>query len=271
MTRLLITGFLSLLSLFAQADIFQWRNADGIPSFSDRPHLGARVLEISPGYSFYQIKKVYDGDTILLNNGKKVRFLGINTPEVEKRNQPGQVGGEAAKQWLIKRLKGHTVRLEKDVEYKDKYGRLLAHIFTDDQQHINLELVQRGLATVNIYPPNLKYSQLLLQAQSQAEQAKLGLWKDKAYARKPVSAVKKTRLKGWQRLVGRVNSIGYGKKYSYLNLTDYFSVKIANDSLDLFPDLSTYRGQLIEVRGWVNRHKNHFSLFVRHPSALIIQ
>lgn len=265
MTILLL---LLVFSLTAQAEIFQWTDQYGNKHYSDKSHQGAKTLQISKEYSFYQVKKVYDGDTVLLRNGKKVRFLGINTPEVEGRNKSAQAGGEAAKKWLQNKLKNKKIRLEKDVEKKDKYGRLLAYIFTEDKQNINLELVKRGLATVNIHPPNLKYSNELLAAESNAEKGGLGVWRYSDYAVKSASKIKGSRFKGWQRVTGTVRDIHQSRKYIYLNLTDTFALKIQRSSKAYFPDIDSYLGKVIEGRGWINKNKSRYNMFIRHSSAI---
>ena len=258
-----------LLPYTAHAEIFAWEDEYGRKHFSDKPQHNARHLKINPGYSYYFVKKVFDGDTVLLSNGKKVRFLGVNTPEVEGRNKSAQAGGDDAKQWLIEKLKNKKVRLEPDVEKKDKYGRLLAHLFTEQKEHLNLELVKRGLASVNIYPPNLKYSDEFLRAQKIAETDKQGIWHLKEYAPKPAKQIKNGSFKGWQRVKGRIKNIRQSRKYSYLDFTDVFSVKIAKKSLGLFPDLNNYIGKKVEVRGWISKQKKRYSMFVRHPAAIV--
>ncbi len=266
---MLLLLLLLFAPLSAQADIFQWKDSKGNTHYSDQPHQGAKALQINPGYGFVQVKKVYDGDTILLSNGNKVRLLGINTPEVEGRYKLAEAGGEAAKKWLKNTLLNQKVRLEKDVEKHDKYSRLLAHIFTANKQHINLELVKNGLASVNIHPPNLKYSDELLQAQQQAEIAHLGIWNQREYAPKQFNEINRSNYKGWHRIKGRVKAITQTRKYIRLALSDSFSLKISKQSLDLFSDLDSYLDTQIEVRGWINKQKKRYTMFIRHPSQII--
>ncbi|MCK5479124.1 MAG: thermonuclease family protein [Methylococcales bacterium] len=263
-----------LLLLFApfstQAEIFLWVDDNGDKHYSDLPHPNAQTLQVDPGYTYHKIKKVYDGDTILLDNGKKVRFLGINTPEVEGRNKSAQRGGEEAKTWLLDKLKNNKIRLEHDVEKQDKYSRLLAHVFTEDKEHINLELVKKGLASVTIHPPNLKYTDALLAAQQQAEQIRLGIWSYKEYKPRQVSQIKNVRFKGWQRVMGRIKNLRHTRKYSYLNFSDTFALKIERKSSELFAKLESYVGKKVEARGWINKNKNRYNMLIRHPSAIII-
>lgn len=257
-----------LFSFSAQAEIFQWLDGNGHKHFSDRPHQGAKTLQVNAGYTYYQVKKVYDGDTVLLTDGTKVRFLGINTPEVEGRYKSAQAGGDEAKRWLAARLKNKKIRLETDVKKQDKYGRLLAHVFTEDKSYINLELVKSGMATVIIHPPNLKYTDDLLAAQQQAEQQQAGVWSRKEYASQQLDQIKQSGFNRWQRVTGRIKNVHHTRKYSYLNLSDKFALKIERKYSGLFPELNSYVGQQVEARGWINRHNNRYSMFIRHPSAI---
>lgn len=254
----------------AQAEIFQWFDAEGKQHYSDKSHQGAKEIKIDAGYSYYRVKAIYDGDTILLENGKKIRLLGINTPEVEGRHKTAQAGGEEAKQWLVAELKNIKVRLEKDIEKKDKYGRVLAHVFTEDKKHINYQLVRNGLASVNIYPPNLKYVNKLLDAEKQAEQKQLGIWGNDAYSPKQVADIGVVRINGWQRVLGKIKNIRNTRKNIYLNFSDTFAIKINRKTLPLFPKLESYLGKQLEVRGWISRRKKKYSMFIRHPSAIKI-
>lgn len=265
---LLLLLFLTL-SFPVQATVWSWTDADDNRHFSDKPHKKSQALHINTHDTYHKIKKVYDGDTILLTNSKKIRFLSINTPEVGTWNKPAEEGGEEARKWLVAKLNHQKIRLIQDVKKKDKYGRVLAHIFTEAKEHINLELVKRGLATVNIYPPNLKYTRQLVAAQKQAEQDRKGIWGRKTYAPRAVEEINNNNYRGWQRIVGRVKSIHHAQKYSYLEFSDNFSVVIAIKYSPLFLKMDNYIGKKIEVRGWIRRNKARYSMYIRHPSSMI--
>lgn len=259
-----------IVSFKASAAVYQWQDSQGQKHYSDQVRQGAELIRLKPGYSYYTVKKVYDGDTVLLTDGRKVRFLSVNTPEVEGRNKLEEAGGETAKRWLTEKLTGKKVRLEFDQERKDKYGRTLAYIFTEENEHINLTLVRLGLAAINIYPPNLRYLDDFILAQQQAEDSRQGLWRLPAYQVKPVALLTQENYKGWQRLQGRVQSIKKSRKYVFLTFSGSFSVRIAKTQLKFFSDISAYQGKTLEVRGWVNKNKDRFSLLLRHPSAIKI-
>ena len=126
----------------------------------------------------YTVSKVIDGDTIVLDTGEHVRYLGIDAPELDKQSGgPAFYAREAVKQnkqlVLLKK-----VRLEFDVEKKDAYGRLLAYVFVKDL-FVNGELVKRGCAIAMIKPPNVKYRDLLVKHQNEAMSKEIGLWQEK--------------------------------------------------------------------------------------------
>ena len=271
MQRLLIGSLVLLCCCSASAaEVYRWQDENGKPHFSDRPKPGSEIIALDPGYAFVHIKQVYDGDTVLLADGRKIRLLGINTPEVEGRNKTEEAGGDEAKRWLTELLKDTRVRLVSDVEKQDKYGRTLAYLFTEQKKHINLELVREGLAAVSIYPPNLQYADALMAAQNDAEAAGKGIWSRPEYAPKPVSQIATQNHKGWQRLTGQVTGLRQTRKFVYLTFTDRFDVRIERKNLALFPDLNDYVDKNLEVRGWLNQSKGRFSMLIRHPSAIKI-
>jgi hypothetical protein len=76
--------------------------------------------------------------------------------------------------------------------------------------------------------------------------------------------------RGWQRYIGTPKSIKRNRKYSRLIFNQKTNIRIANENLELFPNLETYLDKSIEIRGWVSRNGENYSILVRHPSALII-
>jgi endonuclease YncB( thermonuclease family) len=257
-------------SVSACADVYQWQDAKGSKHYSDRAHDNSTKIVVKQGYSFVRVVKVFDGDTVKLEDGRKVRLLGINAPEVQHKGQATEAGGESAKRWLTEKLINKKIRLVKDVEETDKYKRVLAHIFTENKDHINLQLIEMGLAVVNIYPPNLLYADQLAAAGARAEQAKRGIWQQHEYAAVPVEGLDDNGHSGWLRLVGKVSVIRSSRKYVYLEFSNQFQARVEKKWLMLFPDINIYRGKTLEVRGWLNKNRDGWSMLIRHPSALKI-
>jgi micrococcal nuclease len=125
--------------------------------------------------SFVTITKVIDGDTVEIAGGKKVRLIGIDTPETVDPRRPVGCFGRQASDFTKSGLLNQFVRLEKDVSETDKYGRLLRYVWLGDEL-FNETLVRQGYAHASSYPPDIKYQDRFTAAQAIARQAKLGLW-----------------------------------------------------------------------------------------------
>jgi endonuclease YncB( thermonuclease family) len=253
----------------ACAEVFQWTDQQGQQHYSDQAGDNAKKMAIeAPTITYYPVDKVFDGDTILLSNGTKVRFLGINTPEVAGGRKAEEQGGQAAKAWLKQRLEHQKVSLQFDVEKQDKYQRSLAYVFDEQKRNINLELVKNGLAAVSIFPPNLKYLDQFLAAQQSAESAKLGIWAYPQYAPKSFQSLNQDNYHGWQRITGTIRAVKNARKYHYLQFSEQVAVQVPDEFVALFPDLQSYVGKTVEARGWVHRSKDRFALLIRHPGEL---
>jgi micrococcal nuclease len=125
---------------------------------------------------FVRVARVVDGDTIELANGQKVRYLGMDTPETVNPKKPVQCFGKEASNYNKNLVGGQYVRLVRDVEDKDKYGRLLRYVYMEDGTFVNLTLVTQGYAYAYTYPPNVAHAKEFVAAQAQARTEKLGLW-----------------------------------------------------------------------------------------------
>ncbi len=269
MSRVLLSVLLLLMTAVSAA-VFQWYDDQGRIHYTDRVRPGAKEVSLTPEFVYTQVKYVYDGDTVKLQDGRKVRLLNINAPEIEHDRKRGEPGGETAKKRLEALVQGRRLRLEYDVERHDKYGRTLAYLFDEHRLHLNQVLVQEGLAIANIHPPNLKYGEALLRAQTEAEREKRGIWGMPYYAPKPMITLRRQRLYGWQRLVGVPHTLKQGRKYVRLQFAKDLFVIIPKANLQWFPDLQRYLGRQVEVRGWPSKRGRVYSILVRHPSALVI-
>ena len=123
--------------------------------------------------------RVVDGDTIHVRIGgrvEKVRYIGVNTPEVHHPTKGEEPGGREAAEVNRRLVEGQAVRLELDVQERDRYGRLLAYVWIGDLM-INAELVRLGYAQVMTIPPNVRYQEVFLKLQREAREAGRGLWR----------------------------------------------------------------------------------------------
>ena len=122
------------------------------------------------------VKRVIDGDTIELDNGERVRLIGIDTPETVHPTKSVQYFGKEASNFTKNLVEGKLVKIEYDVQKRDKYNRLLAYVYLEDGTFINAELVKQGYAQVSTYPPNVKYVHLFTKLQTEARENNRGLW-----------------------------------------------------------------------------------------------
>ena len=125
----------------------------------------------------YKVKRVIDGDTIELENGEKVRLIGIDTPETLPPSKEVEYFGKEAGDFTKRMVEGKHVKLEFDVQKRDKYGRLLAYVYLEDSTFLNAELLKQGYATISTYPPNIKYVEEFARLQREAQENNRGLWK----------------------------------------------------------------------------------------------
>jgi micrococcal nuclease len=127
------------------------------------------------------VKHVVDGDTIdiaISGNTERVRLIGINTPETKHPTKGVECFGPEASAYTQQLLpEGTAVRVERDIEARDKYGRLLLYVYiADSNVFVNLDLVLQGYARPMVFEPNTAHKADFAQAATQAELRNVGLW-----------------------------------------------------------------------------------------------
>ena len=128
-----------------------------------------------PDGELVKVLRVIDGDTIEIEGGQRVRYIGIDTPETVDPRKPVQCFGVEASKKNKEMIEGKMARLEKDITDRDKYNRLLRYVWVGDTL-VNLELVKQGFAHSYSYPPDVKYQEQFVAAEREAREAKRGLW-----------------------------------------------------------------------------------------------
>jgi endonuclease YncB( thermonuclease family) len=136
-----------------------------------------------PGLAYskdYVVSRIIDGDTVVLESGETVRYIGIDAPEMGKRKGKGgpEFFAREAARYNRKLVLLKKVRLEFDQEKKDAYGRLLAYVYVKNV-FVNGELVRQGYARAMIRPPNTRYKDVLISYQREAMERDAGLWQEK--------------------------------------------------------------------------------------------
>ncbi len=162
------------------------------------------------------VRYTYDGDTLQLRDGRKVRLIGINTPELERKNKAAEPFSIAAKK-ALKALfnKSKTISLRYGEEKKDHYGRFLAHGFLTDGQNIQTILLNQGLARAISIPPNTRFSACYLEQEQKARCKKTGLWKQSKILQ---AKNLKNQHTGFHLVQGKVTNISTNNKGIWLNI-----------------------------------------------------
>jgi micrococcal nuclease len=139
----------------------------------------------------HHVTYVYDGDTIKIDNEERVRLIGIDTPEthdnvklqrdVQRRHLNKEVQlamGEKAAEVMRRLVTDQDVRLEYDVEQRDRYHRLLAYVYLTDGTFVNEKIIREGYAYPLTIPPNVRYADKFKQWFDEAREQKRGLWNE---------------------------------------------------------------------------------------------
>lgn len=125
------------------------------------------------------VVRVVDGDTVVVDvdgTEERVRLLRIDTPELARDGEPAECLAQAASDALAGMLPpGTPVLLERDVEARDRFGRLLAHVWADGTW-VNGAMLADGYARVVTFPPNVAYDDQVLAAERSARDRDTGLW-----------------------------------------------------------------------------------------------
>lgn len=122
------------------------------------------------------VKRVVDGDTLLLQTGERLRLIGIDTPESVKPDTPPEPFSHEASVFTKRLVEGRDVRLEFDRHREDQYGRTLAYVYVDDLL-LNEEIVRQGFSRAETrFPFRSDFQRRFVEAEKEARAAKRGIW-----------------------------------------------------------------------------------------------
>lgn len=230
----------------------------------------------------YRVLEVVDGDTIIIDDGREtsVRYIGIDTPEIQHEGSAGDPLSEKAMRFNEQMLEGSIVKLEYDKEKYDSFGRILAYVYSDGE-FVNIELVERGLAKKFIFEPNDRYEKEIEDAQREAKSNRLGMWGDLSSMHEPSgnnqSLIDISNAKSYsgKRVVveGKITGARQTEKVTVLELDREFRVTIFERDRPNFeffridPD-THYQGEKVRVTGRVRMYRGKPSMVVGHPMSI---
>lgn len=220
-----------------------------------------------------RVSHVYDGDTVKLDDGRKLRLIGINTPEKGYRGAADQPMAEAARQALDNLLDSHDQRLQLQYgrQRHDRYGRLLAHAFMGNGENVAVHLLDKGLAITTVVPPNDWGARCYQAVEQEARKAARGLWNLPDY-RSLEARLLPPETSGFHIVHGRINTVRRTRYSLWLELDGPLSVRIPVKNISTFHeyDFDSLAGSQVEVRGWIRKNGTRLNLKVQHPAALVI-
>jgi endonuclease YncB( thermonuclease family) len=219
---------------------------------------------------FAKIARIFDGDTIQLEDGRRVRLIGINAAETGKDGQPSEPYADEAREALLSLLKPQsTVAMRFDEERHDQYRRLLAHLYTPETLSVEAWLLENGYAQLIAIPPNLWNLACYRQAEQRAQTQRKGMWSQSYYQAIDAAAFG-NNIHGFRSISGRVNHVGETAKSFWLDLYGGVALRIDRDDIQYFDGIkfTELKNHKVIARGWVHGDANRPVMRIRHPVSL---
>lgn len=230
---------------------------------------GCPVPPDSPGTG---IRRVIDGDTLVLTDGRHVRFIGIDAMELGHGGDPDQPYAAEARERLRQLVAAHRadLRLGPGVEGYDEHGRTLAFVFAGGKD-LGLELLREGLAVLVAVPPDFAQLACYARAEAVARDSGTGIWSKTSPL---VTEVAQADLKPGAFLIlrGEITSVVHSGFGLTLLLDGKLPLWIPGGDLKRFStDPVELRGHRVLVRGWLRSYRDTLELDVHAPQALLAE
>lgn len=231
-----------------------------------------------------KVVKVIDGDTVELDNRSKLRFIGINTPELAKTRHNKITAEEPlavqAKNALANLLRKHNNRIQivKGKHASDKYGRQLAHVFVNQSINVQAYLLNQGWAFNLPVAPNLLYQPCYRRKQQHARDAKTGLWANNYYQPINASTINNQIQTGFRLITGKVSTVKISQRVIWINFEGHkLAARISGHDLKYFnrEKLLQLQNKPINLIGYlVKRRRPHprfgnFLVLLKHPDMIL--
>lgn len=212
---------------------------------------GAQAFCPAPsGLAQVAVQRVVDGDTLRLSDGRSVRMIGLNTPELGKQGRSDEPFAVAARKRLeaLVAASNGRVGVLAGKESKDHYGRTLAHLYGADGANLEVQMLAEGLGFQVAVAPNVDLVACQQAAERSARQAGLGVWRQS-----PVLKAEQIDRSGFAVVSGRVSKVQRNRGGIWIELQDALVLRVAPNLAGQFDvaALDRLKGKQIEVRGWI--------------------
>ncbi len=221
-----------------------------------------------------RIDRITDGDTVVLQDNRRVRLIGINTLELNEQNRQLRNLATNAHQALAALLSpGEPVLLYVGSESHDRHKRVLAHVVrASDELAVSKVLLEQGLAMQSAVAPNTLCADFFSTLEINARENAYGLWQaDSLLSNAATSINKKSR--GFKLITGTVTHVKKQARNTQLTLDNRFTIRVRSElanALHKTRALTNLEGKTVEIRGWLSRSKNRTQLWLQHPANLRI-
>ena len=247
-----------------------WLLLTSLPLLAGSPQLATAACQAIKTSERAQVVYVYDGDTVKLNDGRRLRLIGINTPEVGNREKTTQPLADAARSALQRLLETNNriLLLQYGRQEHDHYGRLLAHAFLEDGDNVAVHLLQQGLATTLVVPPNSWGADCYQLVENEARLDRKGLWSLPDYQPQAARTLPLS-TRGFRIVHGQVSGIRTTRDTVWVDIDGPLVLQVSKKDLVNFDSLETLIGQQVEIRGWVKQDRDGLRMKIQHPAALV--
>lgn len=205
---------------------------------------------VPSGLTSVAVQRVVDGDTVRLSDGRSVRMIGLNTPELGKQGRSDEPFAVAARKRLqaLVDASGGRVSLRLGKQAKDHYGRTLAHIYSASGANLEAQMLADGLGFQVAVAPNVDLVKCQQAAESSARRAGLGLWRQS-----PVLKAEQIQRSGFAVVHGRVSKVQRNRGGIWIELQGSLVLRVAPNLVGQFDrvPLQALKGRQIEARGWI--------------------
>ncbi len=217
-----------------------------------------------------RIARALDGDSLRLSDGRQLRLIGINAPELGTDPAAAEPFARAAQARLEELTLGRTLRLDFDLERADRYGRLLAYVVLPDGTDVQERLLAEGLARAIAVPPNIGRLKRYLAREQEARGAGRGLWTAEGSGFRSAESLAPGDT-GFRLVRDTVTAVGASRRLHYFDLGPRLSVQVPREDWERYfrHPPADYRGRTIEARGWITEHDGRLRLRVQHPAMMV--
>ena len=212
---------------------------------------------------------------MLLVDGRRVRLIGVNAPERDHQGAADEAGAQAAARFAAAFLVKKQIGLVSGLSARDRYGRVLAHVYSASGASLEEALLDAGLARHIVVPPNTTQADCLAGAEERARIARRGMWGSGAFLPRDTATLRPGE-NGFRLLQGRVSAVEKSESSWWIELDDRVSLKVDRNDRKYFQweDVARLDRHIVEVRGWLvwrgtgSREHPPWLMRLRHPLSL---